>query len=283
MAAWATGAVPPAPLTETSMTLMTVIAPVIVAAFFALQGCGVRSSEGRLHNVFGEDDRVALDQHDRKWTAIGKIFNTGCSGTMVGRDIVLTAAHCVIDPATKQISTNLTWYRPDYVNGTAPVESRIDEVWPGTLDPTSDTGRDWAILRLRDPIGEKVGWIDVNFTDTMNFPDKLTVAGYSTDFQGGEVAGLHVDCDTRGRFPATNLIFHDCDLTRGSSGGPALTWFLGSVFVTGVNIAERRENGDVSLHVDAYDDEHANVVIPTQGFYNFLKQQQILALVRDIN
>jgi len=243
-------------------------------SFLTLPACDRHEPTSVLHNRFGEDNRIPLDRPDYPWRAIGKVFDTGCTGTMVGRDIVLTAAHCVVDPATKKIANNLTWFRPNYVNGSAPVESWIEQIWTGTFDPEADRGHDWAVLRLREPIGDKVGWISVNPTDSINFPDVVTVAGYSVDFHGGEIAGAHIDCHTRKRFHAENLIFHDCDTARGSSGGPVLAVFNGSVVVVGVNVAERRDGSDTSLVLSNYDEQYANIAIPSHGFFNLVRDQQ---------
>jgi protease YdgD len=245
-----------------------------------LPACGSRDSGSTLQNRFGEDNRIPLDRPDYPWRAIGKVFNAGCSGTMVGRDIVLTAAHCVVDPATKQIANNLTWFRPNYVNASAPVESWIEQIWTGTFDPGADRGHDWAVLRLREPIGDKVGWINVNPTDAINFPGIVTVAGYSADFNGGEVAGAHIDCNTRARFQDANTIFHDCDTARGSSGGPVLAVFNGSLVVVGVNVAEIRGDSDTSLVLSDYEDAHANVAIPSNGFFNLVRDLQAAAMTR---
>ena len=259
-------------------TILSVLAPVLI---LSAQGCGnQRHQASSLQNVFGDDNRVAMDRHLRPWTAIGKIFDTGCTGTMIGRDLVLTAAHCVVDPATSQISTNLTWFRADYVSGTTPAESWIERIWPGTFQPQTDRGRDWAIIQLRDPIGDQVGWFDVNFTDANNFPDVLTVAGYSIDFNNAEIAGIDFNCRMQARFPDQNEIFHDCDTARGSSGGPAFAEFSGAYYIVGVNVAEKRDGGEVSLRLADYDHDHANVLIPTLGFFDQAKQMQVLSLSR---
>ena len=74
-------------------------------------GHAALSSEGHtmcipdlgIKNVFGNDDRVQVTSKDYPWRAIGYL-NTGCTGTLVGRDLVLTAAHCVIDSNTQQLN-----------------------------------------------------------------------------------------------------------------------------------------------------------------------------------
>jgi protease YdgD len=53
--------------------------------------------------IIGEDDRVRVEQEGVPWDAVGQV-NTGgyrtsgqCTGTLVAPDLVITAAHCVIN------------------------------------------------------------------------------------------------------------------------------------------------------------------------------------------
>ena len=54
--------------------------------------------------VLGEDDRRKIDELGAPWAAIGQVNTTGyrrltrCTGSLIGPNLVITAAHCVMDP-----------------------------------------------------------------------------------------------------------------------------------------------------------------------------------------
>lgn len=54
--------------------------------------------------IIGNDDRVRVEQRGPPWNAIGQVNVGGyrrvgqCTGTLIAPDVVLTAAHCVVDP-----------------------------------------------------------------------------------------------------------------------------------------------------------------------------------------
>jgi V8-like Glu-specific endopeptidase len=58
--------------------------------------------------IIGNDDRVRLDERGPPWDAVGQVnvagFRTGfdCTGTLVAPTLVVTAAHCVINPIAQK-------------------------------------------------------------------------------------------------------------------------------------------------------------------------------------
>ena len=54
--------------------------------------------------IIGGDDRVRVEQRGAPWNAVGQVNVGGyrrvgqCTGTLIAPDVVLTAAHCVVDP-----------------------------------------------------------------------------------------------------------------------------------------------------------------------------------------
>ncbi|PCH98409.1 MAG: hypothetical protein COB85_01570 [Bacteroidetes bacterium] len=98
----------------------------------------------------------------------------GCSAIMIGENLVLTAAHC--------IRFNQNWVfdsimvAPAYDNGSYQSvipTSLVDKyyIFESWYDGWSD---DIAILQLRQPIGQQIGWIGLAFSsDTSYFSGKV--------------------------------------------------------------------------------------------------------------
>ncbi len=70
------------------------------------------------------DDRVPMIDRRQPWSAIGRLVmqtTTGdlniCTGTLIADDLILTNAHCVVDPDTHQPYPAIS-FQPNLINGT---------------------------------------------------------------------------------------------------------------------------------------------------------------------
>jgi protease YdgD len=174
----------------------------------------------------GRDDRVLLDTSAAPWSAVGVLeFESGseCTGTLVARDVVLSAAHCVHDDDNNVAAAGV--FRSGFGRRGGAQEARITGylVAPRfnvSLFNDSDKldGTDWVYLRLDRPLGDTLGTIAIRPLTTVS-GITLDQAGYSWDTEG-HLSG-HLGCAAVG-LSADGTLEHTCDTTRGDSGSPLM-------------------------------------------------------------
>ena len=224
---------------------------------FGLEVSEDPTEDGR--GIVNQDNREPMTSDEFPWSAIGRVMgkaadgsNYICSGTLVADDVVLTNAHCVIDPVTHEHSA-LIQFQPNLVNGLVQDEAHVAdtiEFFAGTdfrEDNTPPTADDWAFLKLNQPLGEIYGTIgiaELSVSDLFNnYAGQLVMVGYSGDFpraNPGKTAGVHSGCSVLGE--VDDSLIHDCDTQGGASGGPILAVIGNQIQIIGVNSAGRTES-----------------------------------------
>jgi hypothetical protein len=247
-----------------------------------------------LANVFTHDAREAVTGAElmsaspsRYSGRISMPDGQWCSGTLVYRDLVVTAAHCLFDPIThRRLQGEFKFYL-GYENGRFAAKARVTRFWHGKTDPMRFDGGDWAILRLDEPLGARYGWIGVVGAKPSALMSQfglasdaeLSVVAYSKDFRGGKVASLERGCHFRGEFEPSGgtMLLHDCSQTGGSSGaalyGRGVDARGKTVYrVVAINVAGIAAGG-TSNYGDPipFGQDQANLAVPATQFLGLLQ------------
>ena len=230
---------------------------------------------------FGKDDRVKTDPDSGLWQAVGQLETKShlvCTATLVAEDVVVTAGHCFInrhgrfDPAItftvglagKEYSEQST-IRDVQVDKTflAGLEHRPD----GTYIPKKIAGRDFAFVRLSEPLGRSRGVIPVFAGDSQALKQQLHSIGNTITNGGYPLDDLthllvHNNCLATGLL-ADGRLTHRCDTLEGNSGSPILARINGRMTLIGIQssapVASRRRKED-------------NMALSSPVFYQQLQQ-----------
>lgn len=241
---------------------------ILVAAFF-LSACG-RPSTSHTDNVFGPDNReIAPDSGI--YRAVGRL-DSGCTGSLVARNIVLTAAHCVLDAPTQTVKPTVKYFRPNLRNGASAKASWVNFLWIGSKDPENDRLNDWAFLRVDDDLGSQFGTLPLHSLDfaTGQLPYTVSLIGYSSDKNQAKDPYVHRGCYVMK--VVDGKLYHDCDATAGISGAPMLAQINGNQYVVGLAVSEFRQGAANSVRRDQFSDDYANVAIPAKPLYDLSTQ-----------
>jgi protease YdgD len=194
------------------------------------QGCEPRTDRTDCHgrqrpmaindHFFGHDDRVLVPVDEAPWRYMGllRMDNGGaCSATLVARDVIATAAHCLTSERGADANGR-------FISASGGREARVvayllDRSFNYRRFATTDEidGLDWALLRLDRPLGDTLGYARIRSITGPNRPlgTGLMQAGYSWD------TGVHLSGNLSCRMiamHADNTFAHECDTTRGDSG-----------------------------------------------------------------
>lgn len=212
--------------------------------------------------ILGEDDRVPMISRKYPWSAIGRVEGLKangevyiCSATLIQADIILTNAHCIIDPKTHQFSRAVQFV-PNLINGRRKDVAKAIALAYGTdfqdNPPNQLSPDDWALVQLDRPLGLKYGtvkWQPLNSITLFLNPKQFTLIGYHGDFprnNPGNTAGVHLNCSIFQE--QDEFLLHDCDTAGGSSGGPILGVIENEFRIVGLNVGEVRFSNGQALN-----------------------------------
>jgi V8-like Glu-specific endopeptidase len=239
-------------------------------------------------NIYGHDDRIPMTNTQQPWSAIGRLRSSPdargmidiCTATLVENDVILTAAHCFFDKGT--VKNGDFFFQPMMVNGASPVTAHVISVVYDTRYPSMSEdqaiGHDWALAKLDQDLGSAQGTIPVYDADpfllsNLTSTEKaITLVGYSGDYNDGKTATISKNCSVR-KSGMGSIMYHDCSMTPGASGGPLLIQTRDDKWVVvGVNVAERVDSAGHEYHDPTYADSNANLAVSSVEFFGQWKK-----------
>ena len=202
-----------------------------------------RPGYGIPNSVFPPDTRIVFQDSAFPWSTVGRVdtANGLCTGTMVGRRLMLTASHCIQWTAT---GTGWLKFTPAYYNGAAPFGAAwasrvIHWLQVNGADGVSDleTAFDYVVVVLDSNIGDLTGyagyrtyssaWNNGNYWDQIGYPGDLTGGQRPAFFDDGAITSVGTQ-STSGQqgYVLGNFI----DTFGGHSGGPYWGWWANETF-----------------------------------------------------
>jgi protease YdgD len=173
-------------------------------------------------HFFGRDDRVLVPVAEAPWRFMGVLrmsAGESCTATLISSNVIVTAAHCIHSQSGLNATSAFTTADGRHTaNATAYlIDPRFNYQRFNSGDDID--GTDWALLRLDQELGDRVGHAGVrNLTGegrATALATDLQQAGYSWD-TGDNLSG-NLRCRMVVVHP-DNTFAHECDTTRGDSG-----------------------------------------------------------------
>jgi protease YdgD len=216
--------------------------------------------------------REDVDVSRQPWSAIGALYNgtgSSCTGVVVARDKVVTAAHCIYNDRTQRfVPPESLHFLSGYRSGRYLAHGRVAgyEIGSG-YDPLhygQTIGADWAVLTLVESLPDEIVPLRLSHRPFATGA-RAAIAGYRQDRRHAMTADR--DCELGDSTRFGQLVLHTCEGSRGYSGAPILVRDTDGAFeVAGIHIASYRSGNEKMLAVpaDAILRQSASLAVPAE-------------------
>ncbi|WP_193140467.1 serine protease [Meridianimarinicoccus sp. MJW13] len=193
--------------------------------------------------------RVMLSvQEQKNWQAIGRLNVTGigyCTATAIGPDLILTAAHCVVDKRTgNSVRPDRVHFLAGFRAGTFAAHGQGREIvlMQGYNRSMRTVDRDIAFIRLAAPLPATITPISTG----RGVQPELSLHTLSYGLDRAQIPSIERDCRLQSRIGA--VIYTSCDGVPGVSGAPVIQMVDGKPVVVAVASAVMARQKAPMLH-----------------------------------
>ena len=255
----------------------------LILTFFSLSGFAANKE---VKSIVGLDNRhQVLNTTNKPYSMIGSLTygyagRIGkCTASLVGPDLILTNAHCVVTKGIQKLYQHHSFkFHPQFQMNQAIPEIDATLLEWGSNAPIEQPSLDWALLRLAIPIGNFYGHFKVSgIRETKSsalIGKTLSTAGYPGDKKNGNQMWAHNGCRITGKkldgkSGNYGYLKHNCDTTTGASGSPLYANEKGDYVIYGLH--SRGASGSVSES----NIENHNGAVQTEQIFDAIKRNSI--------